>query len=201
MQATSRVALAMVIGGIVVWLVLILVGTHVSSDGAYWDYLVFGRDPSRLFMLFVAWTWTNTCMACCICSTVGEALRAYNATTRVTVEWIPGITRGFFIYLCLLTGQLIIAGGVAPAAVPLVDWDSAGRGSKYPLTQSFGDGSVLAVPPSNYFRVVSAGSLASFIVGYRPMAFLALVAKLSAQLSPEKTARAANDQREDNKLE
>lgn len=111
--------------------------------------------------LTTSWTWSNVLGLCCLSALVGEDGRDAMATRRSSPNPQAAIVRGFFIFLAMAAGQLVIAGNISLPQVVVEGAASAGD----PLVTS----------PGQYFRLASFCSLLAFLVGFAPRIFHAFL--------------------------
>lgn len=121
---------------------------------------------SDLIIMITCWTWCNLIFICCLASIVGEHGRATTLSKSAAANHRTAIIRGFFVYLLVLTGQLVVSGSFGPTA-------------------GFTDGSPVAGPDNlvsldiaHYFRLAGFASLVSFMAGYDPKFLANMVNKL-----------------------
>jgi len=177
---------------IILWLVIFIVGYHVDS-GSFRTPLraVKGHDLLELNTLglvlgsIFTWTWSNCLLLCCLAAVVGDIGRHVSGNhqegsglslNRVAVltEYRPALSRAFFVFILVLSGQLILSGGIVEVSRAIEPTDS-GR----------------------YFRIASSISFLGFMAGYNPEFFLNLLG--SAISRAEARASAASDERKEKK--
>ena len=153
-----------VIGLIIGWLAIVISGYILSSDAAEKDINAnFNLINAIKFIL--SFTWTNVCLACCLSSTMGELLRSTFSSTKRSPRILSAILRGFCVYLAIIVGQVVIAGDFKLPIESAVTTPGS-----VPALQGF------------YFRVVAATSFGSFIMGFKPVAFLNLMNKIATRM-------------------
>jgi hypothetical protein len=151
-----------------VWTVVFVTGCFVNTfpvqdriqDADYraGDYFQFVYD---WFLMIFFWTWSNLVFICCLASIVGEYGRAATSTNGVKVNYRAAIIRGFFVYLLMLTGQLVVSGSFeAPAGVGQPARDN-----------------LVSLDTAHFFRLTAFASLVSFMIGYNPQLFSLLISK------------------------
>jgi hypothetical protein len=141
------------------WLVLLVIGSEIQAS-LYTEALREDRLGIFLWfpLFFFSWTWTNVCVACCLSSLIGEVLRGLNSSRDHPIDWLSAPIRGFFVFLLLIAGQIVIVGGLStPSATGAPD----------------------QVQVSQYFRIFATASLISFLIGYRPELLLKFVDTLT----------------------
>ena len=111
--------------------------------------------------LTTSWTWSNVLALCCLSALVGEYGRDAMATRKSTPNPQAAIVRGFFIFLAMAAGQLVIAGNISLPQEVVQNPGSA----RDPLVTS----------PGQYFRLASFCSLLAFLVGFTPRIFHAFL--------------------------
>ena len=102
-----------------------------------------------VFLLLCTWTWSNLLILSCLASLMGEFGRIAMTNSR-KYNLIAALIRGFFIYLFIVAGQLIVAGNIQ-------------------LPQDYnptGDEIMQA-----YVRLAMVCSLFGFAVGFKPTFF------------------------------
>jgi hypothetical protein len=125
-----------------------------------------GDQPSILiafFMIVLTWTWSNIALLACLSALIGELGRVALANSRLPLNPKGAFTRGFFIFLAVLGGQLILVGKISTEA-----------------TQDF------HIRQDYYIRVAGFVSLLGFLVGYRPQFFLEMLRRMQLLFSKEK---------------
>lgn len=136
---------------IFIWLFFFIIGVTVDSSGFRKDLFKLEGNlidwALALSGIFLTWTWSNILVLCCIASMVGECARVSQSDPRKLPNFQGSVVRGFFIYLTVVTGQIVIVGSI-PGPETSVD-----------------------VGIGQYFRVASFSSFISFIVGYNPLFF------------------------------
>ncbi len=187
---------------IVLWISLFIVGYHVDSepirlalsDSARLGNMDLDEFLTRLVKTLFTWTWPNCLMLCCLAAVIGDIGRQVsdnpqisedspaplkNATKRPTVtEYRPALSRAFFVFILLLSGQLILGGSLGNPVAPsvpdtstvvvsgaLTDIDSERPG----VTAS--ESAMVATDAARYFRIASFVSFLGFMVGYNPAVF------------------------------
>jgi len=139
---------------IVAWIILAMAGVAVPTH----PYIVMLETPGRIdgyhlfpvFCVLVAcYTFTNIALLCCLSAIVGAVGRTARidgargvAETDFRTLCISAIIRGFFMYILILSGTLILA------------------------DQEFDDISIQL-----YLQLAGLVSLLSFAVGYDPTLF------------------------------
>lgn len=165
----SKVVSTVVLGlGLFLWISLFVAGSAVPSDELL--KLIKGEDNSTLLRAgglvgFVfTWTWSNIFWLCCISSVLGEYGRDAMSPGRPPNPQAAMI-RGFFIFLALATGQLVIVGTIS---LPPSLLEGANVTPEDPSI----------VSPGQYFRIATFCSFLSFFVGFSPKIFTSLLKRV-----------------------
>ena len=124
---------------------------------------------SILALVVITWTWSSTLILCSLASLIGELGRTASLTSNSMPNYGAALARGFFIFLVLITGQLVINGGLDPMN------SSIDRG-----------------PGAQFFRITTFGSLLGFIVGYSPTIFSKILDR-TTQTVLDKTSVTRNE--------
>lgn len=144
---------------LVLWLIVFIAGVTQDSSAALHS-LYRSFFSTSLVVFIIAWAWTNILFLSCIASVVGELGRTLGDDASV-VRVGFAIARGFFVYLVLISGQLVLAGS---------------------LTGSEGGVPTFSVNQGLYFRAGILASLVSFAAGYNPGLFLAIIKKVEERI-------------------
>lgn len=142
------------------WIGTFLLGIALDA-GVYFERLTADETGAlagvwAFLCLAASWTWSNVLAMCCLAALVGEYGRDAMTPRRQQPNSRAAIVRGFFIFLAISAGQLVIAGNISlPQAVA----DAADPGN--PLVNS----------PGQYFRLAAFCSLLGFLVGFTPRLF------------------------------
>lgn len=171
----SKTVSTIVLGlGLFLWISLFVAGSAVPSDELM--KLIRGEDITLLkraagLVGFVfTWTWSNIFWLCCISSVLGEYGR--NAMSPGgTTNPQAALIRGFFIFLALATGQLVIVGTISLPPSLL-------EGAVTPEDPS-------VVSPGQYFRIATFCSFLAFFVGFSPKLFTSLLKRVENMASSE----------------
>jgi hypothetical protein len=132
-----------------------------------WYWLAFG----------VKWRWTNIIYLCLAAGIAGEVGRwAAGRRNASPPRYISGAMRGFHVFLVVISGQVIVAGGFETPSRPHVPSKAAVSSSidKTPAVRKQSDGLVDAlaagydVDDGHYFRLAGAASLFSFLASLYP---------------------------------
>lgn len=141
------------------WLGLFILGSTVGAGGPYvalqnvpGDRIFTLHTASLLASVALTWTWSNCLLLCLFAALLGGAARADASARLNSVQALHSAGGGFFVYLCLLAGQLVSVGELLPPER---------------LSGPF------------FVRIAVLGSGAAFIVGYRPKALAGLLKKAS----------------------
>lgn len=160
--------------GLFLWISLFVAGSAVPSD----ELMKFIRGENTTLLQRVAglvgfvftWTWSNIFWLCCISSVLGEYGR--NAMTLGgNTNPQAALIRGFFIFLALATGQLVIVGTISLPPSLL-------EGAVTPEDPS-------VVSPGQYFRIATFCSFLAFFVGFSPKIFTSLLKRVENMASSE----------------
>ena len=171
----SKTVSTVVLGlGLFLWISLFVAGSAVPSD----ELMKLIRadnvtPPTRIGGLvgFVfTWTWSNIFWLCCISSVLGEYGREA-MSPRGKTNPQAALIRGFFIFLALATGQLVIVGTISLPPSLL-------EGAVTPEDPS-------VVSPGQYFRIATFCSFLSFFVGFSPKIFTSLLKRVENMASSE----------------
>ena len=157
------------------WIGLFVAGSAVPSD----DLLRRAIDsefPMRTRLLNMAgfvfsWTWSNIMGLCCFASLVGE----YGREAMTRHQFIPNpqaaLVRGFFIFLAMAAGQLVIVGTIS--LPPTLAENGAGADAPH------------LVSAAQYFRIATFCSFLAFFVGFSPKVFTSLLNKIERMAGEE----------------
>lgn len=159
-----RSAAAWLVVALLTWILFFVIGITANST----RYLNELYDQFSMFTavgFVTSWTWTNVLCLACFASLVGE-------WGRTCVEKRPprlggALARAFFIYLALISGQLLFGGGLPIPGAEQLD-AVAGNTTQW-----------------QYFRVATFVSLLAFMVGYSPGFFASLLTRLRGRLSDD----------------
>lgn len=168
---TARSTLILVTG-IFLWVLFFVFG--ITLDAGSYFTKISGPDSGiwtvvgSVFGFFLSWTWSNLVMLCCLAALVGEVGRDAMANGKGKPNLRGAMVRGFFIYLAITAGQLVIAGNIS---LPKEALESVTNGSS--IT------SPLVTTPSQYFRLASFCSLVAFLVGFTPKLFTSILNSVS----------------------
>lgn len=148
---------------LIIWLICFIVGATFDSSKYRRELL---RDNIgfidwflNLIYTFFSWTWSNVLILCCISTLVGEYTRRSDDEVISVTHTQNAIIRGFFIFLTVVTGQIVIQGSIPSLTVEV-------------------NGNPAEVGIPQYFRVASFSSLLSFLVGFNPRLFNTIVKRL-----------------------
>lgn len=171
----SKTVSSIVLGlGLFLWITLFVAGSVVPSDELMKfilaEDLSFLKRISGLLGFVFTWTWSNIFWLCCISSVLGEYGRDAMNPGRTTNPQ-AALIRGFFIFLALATGQLVIVGTIS-------------------LPPSLLEGAVTPEDPSvvssgQYFRIATFCSFLSFFVGFSPKIFTSFLKRVENMASSE----------------
>ena len=187
---------------IVLWISLFIVGYHVDSepirlalaDSTLLSKMAFDEFLIRLMKTLFTWTWPNCLMLCCLAAVIGDIGRQVSdspqtpdgnspdpvgnaADNKAVTEYRPALSRAFFVFILLLSGQLILGGSLGnPVAPSVPDTSTVVSGA---VTDSDSDRSrvtanenaMVATDAARYFRIASFVSFLGFMVGYNPAVF------------------------------
>jgi hypothetical protein len=173
---TSALALALFL---LLWIGFFVVGSAVPSD----NLLKIVLDPGAvtthralgLLGFVFTWTWSNILWLCCLSSLVGEYGRGTVAGSAAQPHPTAAMVRGFFIFLAMATGQLVIVGTIS---LPPSLIENGGMAT---------DPSV--VSPGQYFRIATFCSFLSFFVGFKPSLFTSFLSRVERFAAEEETLR------------
>ena len=156
------------------WITLFVAGSAVPSDALMKNVTaenvsLMKRLGSLLGFVFT-WTWSNIFWLCCISSVLGEYGRDAMNPGGITNAH-AALIRGFFIFLAMATGQLVIVGTISLPPSLL-------EGAVTPEDPS-------VVSPGQYFRIATFCSFLSFFVGFSPKIFTSLLKRVENMASNE----------------
>ena len=162
--------------GLFLWLCFFVAGSSVPSDELMQlirsaDVPWYQRVASLVGFVFT-WTWGNIFWLCCLSSVLGEYGREAMGPKR-GVNPQAALIRGFFIFLTLATGQLVIVGTISLPPSLL-------EGAATPDDPS-------VVSPGQYFRIATFCSFLSFFVGFSPKVFTSLLKRVENMAGSENT--------------
>ena len=171
----SKTVSTIVLGlGLFLWISLFVAGSAIPSDELMKliqeeEASIWKRLGGLIGFVFT-WTWSNIFWLCCISSVLGEYGRDAMTPGRATNPQ-AALIRGFFIFLALATGQLVIVGTIS-------------------LPPSLLEGAVTSedpsvVSPGQYFRIATFCSFLSFFVGFSPKIFTSLLKRVENMASNE----------------
>ena len=157
---------------VVVFFILLLLWVSLFSIGSIVDagkYVPLINDSEAsistkilsFFGFLTTWTWSNILGLCCVASMLGEYGRI-SMNKRLKINLMAALVRGFFIFLFLTAGQLLITGTL-------------------PLPKEVFDAAASELQTTNrgsYRRIGGICSLFGFIVGYHPDFFKSMLDKL-----------------------
>ena len=153
--------------GLFLWISMFVAGSAVPSDELM--RLIRGEEVElylrigSLFGFVFTWTWSNIFWLCCISSVLGEYGREA-MSPKGTSNPQAALVRGFFIFLAMATGQLVIVGTISLPPSLL-------EGAVTPDDPS-------VVSPGQYFRIATFCSFLSFFVGFSPKIFTSLLKRV-----------------------
>jgi len=114
--------------------------------------LTFGKRSISFFYTLFTWTWSNILVLCCLSSLLGEYGRIAMGSPKKT-NIMAALVRGFFIFLFLTAGQLLINGTLS-----------------MPQGTEIASGNLIT-STEDYRRLSGVCSLFAFSVGFRPELF------------------------------
>ena len=171
----SKTVSSIVLGfGLFLWITLFVAGSAVPSDELMKlirteDISLLQRAGGLVGFVFT-WTWSNIFWLCCTSSVLGEYGRDAMSPGRA-VNPQAALIRGFFIFLALATGQLVIVGTISLPPSLL-------EGAVTPEDPS-------VVSPGQYFRIATFCSFLSFFVGFSPKIFTSFLKRVENMASNE----------------
>jgi hypothetical protein len=145
-------------GALPLWIVVLLAGTLVNSQPYRDAFAAFGGLASVVvngLKVTITYTLTNVCVLCLIASLLGMvgakaklgADSDHETGSDTTSPRISALLRGFFVYLALIAGVLVMSDSpIAPSQV-------------------------------QYVKLAGLMSLTGFVVNYRPTLFGELLAR------------------------
>ena len=176
----KTVSTLVLIFGLFLWISFFVAGSTVPSDELMklvtGSGIPLGQRVLSLIGFVFTWTWSNIFWLCCFASLIGEYGReAMRPKGAVNAQ--AALIRGFFIFLAIATGQLVIVGTIS-------------------LPPSLLEGATVqddpsVVSPGQYFRIATFCSFLSFFVGFSPKIFTALLSRVE-HLASGDTASVSN---------
>jgi|SRR6185295_461908 len=139
--------------------ILIVLGSFIDSNSYSLNTSIRPSSQPSLLVAFVmkvlTWTWSNIALLACLAALIGEFGRV--ALTKATIALNPraALIRGFFVFLVVLGGQLVLVGKISTGSVGADN-----------IRQEY------------YLRVAGFVSLLGFLVGYRPRLFLEILRRM-----------------------
>ena len=147
------------------WIGFFVAGSAVPSDGllqrAIDTELPFGTRMLNMLGFVFTWTWSNIMWLCCFASLVGEYGREAMGRHLFTPNPQAALVRGFFIFLAMAAGQLVIVGTIS--LPPSLASEAAGTDAPH------------LVSAAQYFRIATFCSFLGFFVGFSPKVFISLL--------------------------
>ncbi len=152
------------------WIGLFVAGSTIPSDDVLQGLIGTGISPGiRLIHLagFVfTWTWSNILFLCCFASLVGEYGREAVNKHRIIPNPQVALVRAFFIFLAMVTGQLVIVGTISlPPSL---------------LEEAVSPKDPSVVNPAQYFRIATFCSFLNMLIGFSPRMFTNILNKVEA---------------------
>lgn len=145
---------------ILTWMCIFILGLHINASPSI-DALASpnGGVKTKLLSFLVVllcWTWSNLLALSCVAAIVGEMGHTFFARRASRVNYRGALLKGFFVYQMALAGQVIVQGSLPSESPQLL--------------------------AGGYFRLAGTVSLLSFLVGYSPHLFAAVMQR-ALQLS------------------
>ena len=166
-QAKSTIVLSLCL---LFWLGLFVAGSTIPSDnvlqGLIGEGVPMPKRAMHLGSFIFTWTWSNILLLCCFASLVGEYGREAMSRRRVIPNPQVALVRGFFIFLAMATGQLVIVGTISLPPSLL-------EGAVNPQDPS-------VVNPAQYFRIATFCSFLNMLIGFSPRMFTNLLSRVEA---------------------
>jgi hypothetical protein len=161
------------------WIVFFVAGSAVPSDDLLQRVMTEGaglRTRALNMVGFVfTWTWSNIIWLCCFSTLVGEYGREALGRKGVPNP-LAALVRGFFIFLAMATGQLVIAGTLSlPPSL---------------LEEAVNPENPIVVSSGQYFRIATFCSFVGFFVGFSPRIFTSLLNRVEMLAGEEVEAPA-----------
>ena len=161
-KAKSTVVLSLCL---LFWIGLFVTGSTVPSDnvlqGLIGEGIPFYTRALHLFGFIFTWTWSNILLLCCFSSLVGEYGREAMSRRKVTPNPQVALVRGFFIFLAMATGQLVIVGTISlPPSL---------------IEEAVNPQDPSVVNPAQYFRIATFCSFLNILIGFSPRMFTNLL--------------------------
>ena len=152
---------------------IILFGVGISQDSSIALNSLWSSFSFRTLMIFIAtWTLSNVLFLAILASFAGELGRFSGDVQRPNL--LSAASRGFFIYLAFIAGQLALNGTLLADPKPLAGPNAYEQ--------------VLFVPEPMYFRVVAFSSLLAFMAGYNPVFFSSLFSRIEGFAKQSKSS-------------
>jgi hypothetical protein len=145
----------------VAYCVFLILGTfaHTARLDRHLQDLQFSLKD--IFLMVICWTWTNLLILCCLSSAIGEFGRRVLLGAQEPGTVRGAMARGFFIFLVIMAGQLIVLGTPEATAVsPNVFKEMRSN----PDLQA--DHTHICL--QHFFRMAGVASLLSFVSGIDP---------------------------------
>ncbi|MFK7848539.1 MAG: hypothetical protein AB8G77_24850 [Rhodothermales bacterium] len=150
------------------WLGLFVAGSTIPSDnvlqGLIGEGVALEKRALHLVGFIFTWTWSNILLLCCFASLVGEYGREAMSRRRIVPNPQVALVRGFFFFLAMATGQLVIVGTIS-------------------LPPSLIEEAVTPQDPSvvnaaQYFRIATFCSFLNMLIGFSPRMFTNLLKRV-----------------------
>ena len=162
-------------GCLLFWITLFVAGSAVPSDNllrrAIDTELALRIRLLNMLGFVVTWTWSNILGLCCFASLVGEYGREAMSKRVFTPNPQAALVRGFFIFLAMAAGQLVIVGTIS--LPPTLTQDGVSADAPH------------IVSAAQYFRIATFCSFLGFFVGFSPRVYTSLLNKVERMAGEE----------------
>lgn len=152
------------------WIGLFVAGSTIPSDnvlqGVMGEGIPLGRRMLHLLGFVFTWTWSNILFLSCFASLVGEYGREAISKHKLTPHPQVALVRAFFVFLALVTGQLVIVGTISlPPSL---------------IEEAVTPKDPSVVNPAQYFRIATFCSFLNMLIGFSPRMFTNILNKVEA---------------------
>lgn len=163
---------------LLLWILFFVAGSAVPSDDLLQRAVAEGARPRTRILNMLGfvftWTWSNIIWLCCFSTLVGEYGREALGRKGMP-NMVAALVRGFFIFLAMATGQLVIAGTLSmPPSL---------------LEEAVNPNNPVVVSPGQYFRIATFCSFVGFFVGFSPRIFTSLLNRVERMAGEEASVK------------
>lgn len=161
-KASSTIILSL---SLLFWIALFVAGSTIPSDnvlqGVLGEGVPVGKRLLHLLGFVFTWTWSNILLLCCFASLVGEYGREAMSRRKIIPNPQVALVRGFFIFLAMAAGQLVIVGTISlPPSL---------------IEEAVGPEDPSIVNAAQYFRIATFCSFLNMLIGFSPKMFTNLL--------------------------